>query len=146
MRAFLWSAAAAILATACSRVDGANQGVWDERRSGGERFTAGRIEAADCDSVSHGSGMASSLGLATVTAFTRVPVHHPASRHAHWGRRLELMSERGAGSIDLVILPRGFCFIGRGVLEGWSQESLASSYSRLAPAGVQTKDRTLATN
>jgi hypothetical protein len=146
MRAFLWSMAAAFLATACNRVEGANPGVSDERRPGEERFAAGRIEAADCDSVLHGSGMASSLGRATVTAFTRVPVHYPASPHAYWGRRLELMAERGAGSIDLVILPRGFCFIGRGVLQGWSQESLASSYSRLAPTTVETKDRTLATN
>src|SRR5260370_18134213 len=133
MRAFLWSTAAALLATACGRVDGANLGVLDERHSGEERFRGGRIEAADCDSVSHRSGMVSSLGHATVTAFTRVPVHYPASRHAYWGRRLELMSERGAGSIDLVILPRGFCFIGGGGLRGGAPGSAASSAARLGP-------------
>jgi hypothetical protein len=146
MRAFLWSTAAAFLATACSRVEVANPGVSDERRFSEERFMASRIEASDCDSVLHGSGMASSLGHATVTAFTRVSVHYPASPHEYWARRLELVSQRGAGSIDLVILPRGFCFIGRGVLRGWSQESLASSYSRFAPTAFQTKDRTLAAN
>ncbi|GAC1600184.1 MAG: hypothetical protein NVS4B10_11790 [Myxococcales bacterium] len=101
------------------------------------------LDASGCDHPRHGPDDSASFGGISRISVDPVVVRYPMTSRGWPGVRLALATDRGPGAVVFVALPRGPCYLGRGALRGWSQESLAKTFGRLAPSSPDlTVDRT----